>query len=63
MQKEYVGIVKKAIKAGVKIALGTDAGNYNYHGNNAIEIVYLAKKEILSPWRPLPQPPNQQPRR
>ena len=50
MQQEYVGIVKKAVKAGVKIAMGTDAGtNYNYHGNNAAEIVYLVEKGILSP--------------
>jgi len=50
MQQEYVGTVKKALKAGVKIAMGTDAGtNYNHHGNNAAEIVYLVEKGILSP--------------
>ncbi len=50
MENEYVGIVKKAIQAGIPIAMGTDAGtNYNYHGNNAAEIVYLVKHDILSP--------------
>jgi imidazolonepropionase-like amidohydrolase len=50
MEHDYIDIVKKALKAGVKIAVGTDAGtNYNYHGNNAAEIVYLVKNDILSP--------------
>ena len=50
MQDDYIDIVKQAVKAGVPIAMGTDAGtNYNYHGNNAAEIVYLVEKEILSP--------------
>lgn len=49
MEDEYIGIVKKAIQAGIPIAMGTDAGtNYNYHGNNAAEIVYLVKNNILS---------------
>ena len=30
--------------------MGTDAGtNYNYHGNNAAELVYLVENEIMSP--------------
>ncbi len=50
MQEAYIKIVKKAVAAGVKIAMGTDAGtNYNYHGNNAFEMVYLVRKEILTP--------------
>lgn len=50
MEHAYIDIVKKALKAGVKIAMGTDAGtNYNYHGGNAAEIVYLVEKKILTP--------------
>lgn len=50
MQVEYIDIVKKAVKAGIPIAMGTDAGtNYNYHGNNANEIVYLVENEIMTP--------------
>lgn len=50
MQGEYINVVKKAIQAGIPIAMGTDAGtNYNHHGNNAAEIVYLVENHILSP--------------
>lgn len=50
MQKAYISIVKKALDAGVKIALGTDAGtNHNYHGRNAHEIVYLVEHGIMTP--------------
>jgi imidazolonepropionase-like amidohydrolase len=50
MQSAYIDIVKRAKRAGVRIAMGTDAGtNYNYHGNNAAEIVYLVEQGILSP--------------
>jgi len=50
MQAAYIEIIKKAVKSGVKIAMGTDAGtNFNYHGNNAAEIVFLVEHEILSP--------------
>ena len=50
MQDNYIDIIKKAIKAGIPIAMGTDAGtNYNYHGNNANEIVYMVKNKIMTP--------------
>ncbi|WP_022669134.1 metal-dependent hydrolase family protein [Desulfospira joergensenii] len=50
MQKTYIEIVKKAIKAGIRIAMGTDAGtNYNFHGTNASEIVYLVENKIMTP--------------
>lgn len=50
MQNAYISIVKKALDAGVKVALGTDAGtNYNHHGRNAEEIVYLVEHDIMTP--------------
>ena len=50
MEDDYKGIVLRAKALGVEIAMGTDAGtNYNYHGNNAAEIVYLVDNEIMSP--------------
>ncbi len=50
MQVTYIDIVKKAVKAGIPIAMGTDAGtNFNYHGKNANEIVYLVENEIMRP--------------
>lgn len=50
MQKPYIEIVKKAVRIGVHVAMGTDAGtNYNYHGKNAAEIIYLVEKEIMTP--------------
>jgi len=40
----YAGSFRMALKAGVKIALGTDAGfNTCFHGNNALELEYLVK--------------------
>ncbi|MDZ4133771.1 MAG: amidohydrolase family protein, partial [Dethiobacteria bacterium] len=40
----------KAIKAGVLIAFGTDAGtNYNYHGNNALELVLMVEHGFMNP--------------
>lgn len=42
--------LRKAIKAGVLTAFGTDAGtNYNYHGNNALELVLLVEHGFMSP--------------
>ena len=42
---------KEAVKKGVLMAFGTDAGtNYNYHGLNAMEMVELVKDEILTPF-------------
>jgi len=50
MQEPYIEIVKKAVRGGVPVAMGTDAGtNYNYHGKNAAEIIYLVEKEIMTP--------------
>lgn len=50
MEDAYRGIVLRAKELGVEIAMGTDAGtNFNYHGNNAAEIVYLVENEIMSP--------------
>jgi imidazolonepropionase-like amidohydrolase len=50
MQNDYISIVKNALDAGVKVALGTDAGtNYNHHGRNAEEIVYLVEHGIMTP--------------
>jgi imidazolonepropionase-like amidohydrolase len=40
----------RAIKAGVLTAFGTDAGtNYNYHGNNALELVLLVEHGFMTP--------------
>ncbi len=54
MQTAYLGIIKKAVQMGIKIAMGTDAGtNYNYHGKYAAEIIFLAENDILSPMKAL----------
>lgn len=40
----------RAIKAGVKIAFGSDAGtNYNYHGRNALELVLMVDEGLMTP--------------
>ena len=50
MKSTYINIAKKAVKMGIKLAMGTDAGtNYNYHGNNAAEIIFLVDHGILTP--------------
>jgi len=42
--------LKKAIKAGVKVAFGSDAGtNYNYHGENAMELILWVDEGFISP--------------
>lgn len=44
----------KAINAGVKVAYGTDAGtNYNYHGNNALELVLMVEQGFMNPLQAL----------
>lgn len=44
----------KAIKAGVKVAYGTDAGtNYNYHGNNALELALMVEQGFMNPLQAL----------
>ena len=48
MQDTYIGIVKKAVSMGIPVAMGTDAGtNYNYHGKNAGEIIYMVEQGIM----------------
>ena len=48
MQDTYIGIVKKAVAMGIPVAMGTDAGtNYNYHGKNAGEIIYMVEQGIM----------------
>ena len=50
IMREYVDAVKAALKAGVKLAMGTDAGvNFFYHGLNAAEIVYYVDAGIMPP--------------
>jgi imidazolonepropionase-like amidohydrolase len=42
--------VKNSISCGVKIAMGTDAGTpYNYHGNNAYEMVVYVQEGLMTP--------------
>lgn len=43
-------LVGRAKQAGVKIAMGTDAGtNFNHHGDNAQEIVHLVESGAMTP--------------
>ncbi|MGD9135964.1 MAG: amidohydrolase family protein [Desulfobacterales bacterium] len=56
--KQMIGqtasLVGRAKATGVSIAMGTDAGtNFNYHGDNAQEIVYLVEEEMLTPMEAL----------
>lgn len=42
--------LRKAIKAGVKVAFGSDAGtSFNFHGNNALELKLLVEEGFLNP--------------
>lgn len=42
--------LKTAVKKGVLMAFGTDAGtNFNYHGLNALELVKLVEDQIMTP--------------
>jgi imidazolonepropionase-like amidohydrolase len=42
--------LRRACEAGVKIVFGSDAGtNYNYHGNNAMELVLFVEEGFLNP--------------
>jgi imidazolonepropionase-like amidohydrolase len=55
----YGDLVKRARSKGVRIAMGTDAGtNYNFHGNNAEELVYLVEQAISTPWQALASATN-----
>ncbi len=47
-------VLHKAIAAGVKIAMGTDAGtNFNYHGKNSNEIIAYVKHGFMTPMEAL----------
>ncbi len=55
----YGDLVKRARSKGVRIAMGTDAGtNYNFHGNNAEELIYLVEQGISTPWQALASATN-----
>jgi imidazolonepropionase-like amidohydrolase len=42
--------LRRAIRAGVLTAFGTDAGtNYNYHGQNALELYLLVEQGYMTP--------------
>jgi imidazolonepropionase-like amidohydrolase len=50
MQGAYVEVVKSALRVGVKLAMGTDAGvNFFHHGLNAAEVAYYVEAGIMSP--------------
>ncbi len=41
---DHIKSFKLALKSGVKIAMGTDAGSpFNYHGENSLELVFMVK--------------------
>jgi imidazolonepropionase-like amidohydrolase len=47
-------VLHKTIAAGVKIAMGTDAGtNFNYHGKNSGEIIAYVKHGFMTPMEAL----------
>ena len=47
-------VLHKAIAAGVRIAMGTDAGtNFNYHGHNSSEIIAYVEKGFMTPMQAL----------
>ncbi len=59
MLASYGDLVKRARSKGVRIAMGTDAGtNYNFHGNNTGELVYLVEQGISTPWQALASATN-----
>jgi len=45
-----IDAVKRAIRAGVQVAMGSDAGisPYNYHGRNAWEVIVYVKEGLMS---------------
>jgi len=50
MKEKHIAVVATALKTGVKLALGTDAGtNYNFHGWNFQEIVFYVNAGLMSP--------------
>ena len=55
----YGDMVQQARRRGIAIAMGTDAGtNFNLHGNNAEELVYLVEQRISTPWQALASATN-----
>jgi len=47
-------VFKKAISAGVKIAMGTDAGTpFNFHGKNSIELDLYVREKWMTPLKAL----------
>ena len=54
IERQGMEMLHKAIAAGVKIAMGTDAGtNFNYHGNNSSEIIAYVEKGFMTPMEAL----------
>ena len=47
-------VFKKAISAGVKIAMGTDAGTpFNFHGKNSMELDLYVREKLMTPLKAL----------
>lgn len=47
-------VFRKAMAAGVPIAMGTDAGTpFNYHGKNSLELKLYVDKELMTPYEAL----------
>jgi len=47
-------VLQKAISAGVKIAMGTDAGTpFNFHGRNSIELDLYVREKLMTPLKAL----------
>ena len=54
IEKQGREVLHKAIAAGVRIAMGTDAGtNFNYHGKNSGEIIAYVKHGFMTPMEAL----------
>ncbi|MDZ7759998.1 MAG: amidohydrolase family protein [Desulfovermiculus sp.] len=50
VSKIRVDNLHRALRAGVRVAMGTDAGTpYNYHGRNAMELIQYVDKGIMDP--------------
>jgi len=54
IEKQGREVLHKAIAAGIRIAMGTDAGtNFNYHGNNSSELIAYVEKGFMTPMEAL----------
>ncbi|MBW6463724.1 MAG: amidohydrolase family protein [Bacillota bacterium] len=54
MRKVRAESIKRAIKAGIKVAFGSDAGtSYNCHGLNAMELILWVKEGFMTPLQAL----------